>query len=480
MFLKKGQLNTLSSDEVYDIHVATLEVLERTGVVVHEKRALRLLDDAGAIVDLKRETAKIPDYLIQEAIAKTPKSFIWHARNPKNSIRIGGTPTKFGPGGTCKNIIDMETGECRSPTEEDAVKMVRLIDALENIHIVYPPTRSPHISASVPERRIFGIKRLAMTVKNSSKCLEGGGIEGLKIASALVGGEEELLKRPFMAGYVDPVSPLTHGKEMVDVILTSAKFGQPIFMTVMAIAGATAPATLAGTLVQQNAEILSGLLIAHLVNPHAPVIYGSVSCIMDMRTTIASVGCPEQGLISAAAAQIARYYGIPCSVGAESDSKVPDAQASYEKAMSLMMGVMAGADLMDLFMGSTETYNTTSFEQMIIDDEMAGMALRSVKGIEVTDETLATEVIDRVGPGGNYLADKHTLHWFKKKRYNPKLSSRETRNTWEKMGSKDIREKAKEKAIKILAEHEPEPVDKTVWQKIETIVKNIEKKNRSH
>lgn len=480
MFLKKGQLNTLSSDEVYDIHVATLEVLERTGVVVHEKRALRLLDDAGAIVDLKRETAKIPDYLIQEAITKTPKSFIWHARNPKNSIRIGGTPTKFGPGGTCKNIIDMETGECRSPTEEDAVKMVRLIDALENIHIVYPPTRSPHISASVPERRIFGIKRLAMTVKNSSKCLEGGGIEGLKIASALVGGEEELLKRPFMAGYVDPVSPLTHGKEMVDVILTSAKFGQPIFMTVMAIAGATAPATLAGTLVQQNAEILSGLLIAHLVNPHAPVIYGSVSCIMDMRTTIASVGCPEQGLISAAAAQIARYYGIPCSVGAESDSKVPDAQASYEKALSLTMGVMAGADLMDLFMGSTETYNTTSFEQMIIDDEMAGMALRSVKGIEVTDETLATEVIERVGPGGNYLADKHTLHWFKKKRYNPKLSSRETRNTWEKMGSKDIREKAKEKAIKILAEHEPEPVDKTAWEKIETIVKNIEKKNRSH
>ncbi|UCH71056.1 MAG: trimethylamine methyltransferase family protein, partial [Candidatus Bathyarchaeota archaeon] len=187
MFPRKGQLNILSSDEVYDIHVATLEVLERTGVVVHEKRALKLLDDAGAIIDLKRETTKIPDYLIQEAIAKTPKSFIWHARNPRNSIRIGGTPTKFGPGGTCKNIIDMETRECRSPTEEDAVKLVRLIDALENIHIVYPPTRSPHISTSVPERRIHGIKRLAMTVKNSSKCLEGGEIEGLKIASALVG-----------------------------------------------------------------------------------------------------------------------------------------------------------------------------------------------------------------------------------------------------------------------------------------------------
>jgi len=228
--------------------------------------------------------------------------------------------------------------------------------------------------------------------------------------------------------------------------------------------------------VQQNAEILSGLLIAHLVNPRAPVIYGSMSCIMDMRTTIASVGCPEQGLISAAAAQIARYYGIPCSVGAESDSKVPDAQASYEKAMSLMMAVMAGADLMDLFMGSTETYNTTSFEQMIIDNEMAGMSLRSAKGIEVNDETLATEVIDRIGPGGNYLADKHTVQWFKKERYNPKLSSRETRNVWERLGSKDIREKATKQARKILAEHEPEPIDKTVWKKIETIIKGVEKR----
>jgi len=474
--LKKGYINILSSDEVYDIHIATLEVLERTGVVVQDKRALKLLDNAGAIIDFKRETAKIPSYLIQEAVAKTPKSFVWHARNPKNNIRIGGAPTKFGPGGTCKNIIDMETGECRPPTEEDAVKLVRLIDALKNIHIVYPPTRSSHISVSVPERRIRGIKRLAMTIKNSSKCLEGGGIEGLKIASALVGGEEELLKKPFMAGYVDPVSPLTHGKEMADVILTSAKFGQPIFMVVMAMAGATAPATLAGTLVQQNAEILSGLLIAHLVNPRAPVIYGSMSCIMDMRTTIASVGCPEQGLISAAAAQIARYYGIPCSVGAESDSKVPDAQASYEKAMSLMMAVMAGADLMDLFMGSTETYNTTSFEQMIIDNEMAGMSLRSAKGIEVNDETLATEVIDRIGPGGNYLADKHTVQWFKKERYNPKLSSRETRNVWERLGSKDIREKATKQARKILAEHEPEPIDKTVWKKIETIIKGVEKR----
>ena len=464
-------MSILSSDEVYDIHVATLEVLERTGVVFHERRALELLDNSGADVDFKRKTAKIPGYLIQEAVAKTPKSFIWYARNPKNNIRIGGSPTKFGPGGTCKNIIDLETGECRTPTTEDAEKLVRLIDALQNIHIAYPPTGLPDVPLKIRD-----VHTLAITIKNSSKCLEGGGIDEIRIAAALVGGKEELLKKPFIAGYVDPISPLTHGKEMIETIFNYARYGQPIFITAMALAGATAPATLAGVLVQQNAEILSGLLIAHLVNPRAPVIYGSVSCIMDMRTTIASVGCPEQGLISAAAAQIARYYRIPCSVGAESDSKVPDGQASYEKAMSLMMAVMAGADLMDLFMGSTEAYNTTSFEQLVIDNEMAGMALRCAKGIEVDDETLATEVINRVGPGGNYLTDRHTLTWFRKEYYNPKLSNRETRNVWEKSGIKDIREKAREQARKILAEHEPEPVDKTVWEKINTIIKEVEKR----
>jgi trimethylamine--corrinoid protein Co-methyltransferase len=265
---------------------------------------------------------------------------------------------------------------------------------------------------------------------------------------------------------------------MIQVIFNCAEFGQPIFMTAMALAGATAPATLAGLLVQQNAEILSGLLMANLINPRTPVIYGSMSCIIDMKTTIASVGSPEQGLISVAAAQMAHFYGIPCSVGAESDSKIPDAQASYEKAMSLTMAVMAGTDLMDLSMGSIEAYNTTSFEQMVIDNEIAGMALRSAEGIEVNDETLAINVINRVGPGGNYLVDKHTLNWFKKEYYKPTLSNRETRSVWEKSGSKDIRQEARKQAKKILAEHEPEPIDKTCWKEITEIIKEVEKRER--
>jgi len=475
-FLKRNYLNILSSDEVYNIHITTLEVLERTGVSIREERALKLLDKAGATVDYKKNLVKIPAYLIEEAVAKTPKSFIWHARNPKRSIRIGGGPTKFGPGSECVNIIDLETGECRIPTKQDAEQLVRFLDALENVHINYPPASL----SDVPEK-VSDIYSFAITIKNTSKCTLGGAYgsnarDYIRLAAALVGGEEELRKKPTIAGYIDPVSPLIHDKEMIRGLMEYASYGQPVFITVMALAGATGPATLAGILVQQNAEILSGLLVAHLVNPHAPVIYGTVSCPMDMRTGVSSTGSPEVGLLGAASAQIARYYGIPCDVGAQSNAKIPDAQASYEKTMSLIMAVMAGADLIDLFAGSMESYRTTSYEQMVIDNELAGMALRCAEGIKVNAETIAKDVIDRVGPGGHYLADKHTLKWFKKEHYLPKLSDRKTRADWKKSGSKDIREEARNRAKEILASHEPEPVDPTVWREIEKIIKEIEKR----
>jgi trimethylamine--corrinoid protein Co-methyltransferase len=212
------------------------------------------------------------------------------------------------------------------------------------------------------------------------------------------------------------------------------------------------------------------------VNPHAPVIYGTASCPMDMRTGVSSTGAPEVGLLGVASTQLARYYGIPSDVAAQSNAKVPDAQASYEKTMSLIMAVMAGADLIDLFAGSLESYRTTSYEQMVIDNELAGMALRCARGIEVNSETMAKEVIDRVGPGGNYLADKHTLTWFRKEHYYPKLSDRRTRSDWEKSGCKDIRQEARHRAKEILERHEPEPVDPTILREIEIIIQDVEKR----
>jgi trimethylamine--corrinoid protein Co-methyltransferase len=474
-FPKRNRLNILSDDEVYNIHTATLEVLERTGVIIREQNALELLEQAGAVVDRKKCLVKIPGYLVEEAVAKTPKSFTWNARNPKNNIKIGGEPTKFGPASGGVNIIDLETGECRIPTEEDTERQIRLIDALENISINYPPASIGDVSTEVSD-----VYCVALAAKNTSKCILGETYgkkiahDSIRIAAALAGGEEELKKKPTIAGYIDPICPLVFDKGMTEALIEYASYGQVIFMTVMALAGATGPATLAGLLVQQNAEVLSGLLIAHLVNPHAPVIYGNVSCPMDMRTGDSSTGSPEVGLLGAGFVQLAKYYGMPCSVGAQCNARVPDAQASYEKMTSLMMGVMAGADLVDLFAGTIESFRTASYEQLVIDNELAGMALRCAEGIEVNAETMARDVIDRVGPGGNFLADKHTSKWFRKEHYQSTLGDRRTRAAWEKSGSKDIREQARDRAREILASHEPEPIDPTIWKEIELIIEEVE------
>jgi trimethylamine--corrinoid protein Co-methyltransferase len=476
-FPKKNPLKILSNEEVHNIHTATLEVLERTGVIIREEKALELLAQAGAAVDYKKSLVRIPGHLVEEAVSKTPKSFIWHARNPKNNIRVGGEPTKFGPVSGGVNIIDLETGECRIPTKRDTEQQVRLIDALENISINYPPASFTDVSTEISD-----IHCVAVTVKNTSKCIIGESYgksiahDSIRVAAALAGGEDELRKKPTIAAYIDPISPLAYDKGMTGALMEYASYGQLIFMTVMALAGGTAPATLAGLLVQQNAEVLSGLLIAHLVNPHAPVVYGNVSCPMDMRTGDSSTGSPEVGLLGAAFVQLAKHYGMPCSVAAQTSAKVPDAQASYEKMTSLMMEVMAGADFVDLVAGTIESFRTASYEQLVIDNELAGMALRCAEGIEVSAETMAREVIDRVGPGGNYLADKHTSKWFRKEHYRSKLSDRRARVDWENAGSKDIREQARDRAREILASHEPDPIDPAIWREIERIVEDIDER----
>jgi trimethylamine--corrinoid protein Co-methyltransferase len=474
-FERRNRLNILSDAEVSNIHTATLEVLERTGIVIREENALQLLENAGAVVDYEKQIVRIPGSLIERAVSKTPKSFTWHARNPKHSIRIGGEPTKFGPASGGVNIIDLETGECRSPTVEDTERQVRLMDALENFSISFPPASISDVSTEVSD-----VYCVALAAKNTSKCILGETFDkriahdSIRIAAALVGGEEELRKKPTIAGYVDPISPLVYEKGMIEALVEYASYGQIIFMTVMAMAGGTGPATLAGLLVQQNAEILAGVLIAHLVNPHAPVVYGNVSCPMDMRTGDSSTGSPEVGLLGAAFVQLAKYYGMPWSAGAQCNAKVPDAQASYEKMMSLMMGVMAGADFVDLFAGTIESFLTASYEQLVIDNEMAGMALRCAEGIEVDAETMARDVIDRVGPGGTFLADKHTTKWFRREHYQSKLGDRSARVSWERSGSKDIREQARDRAREILASHEPDPIDPKIWKEIELIVEDIE------
>ncbi|MDH5437997.1 MAG: trimethylamine methyltransferase family protein [Candidatus Bathyarchaeota archaeon] len=479
MGIRGGQLRILTSDELCEIHLATLEILERVGVKVSEQKALRMLGEAGAHIDVKEKIARIPEYLVEDAIKKAPSGFTLFGRDSKYKLRLQDRRVYFSMGGQSVNVLDLETGKRRASTLKDCEDFCRLADALENIH---------HASSSVVRPRdvpdsVAHVYELLAGFRNTTKTVDGEiygqdvAMDSIRMASVVAGGEEELKKRPLLLGFHNPVSPLQLSEKLMEGLMVYAKYKQPILIAPEAQAGATAPVTLAGLLAQQNAEVLSGIVVAELVNPGAPVLYGTVSTIMDMKTGNLAYGAIEAGLINVVTGQLAHYYGLPSrGTGGGTESKIPDIQAGFEKAMTLMMAALAGINFIYNAAGTLESTLTASYEQAVIDNEICGMVSRALRGVEISDETLAIDVIEDVGPGGQYLDQRHTLEYLKREHYLPKIINRERMERWERAGSKDLREVAREEAKRILKEHRPEPLDRGVEEDLKKIVKEVEKR----
>ena len=479
----RAELRVLAKDEVEAIDAATVQLLERVGVSVREPRAMHLLEDAGAVRDGGTDRVRIPEALLREAVRGTPKEWMWHAREAAKSFKVGGAKrTRLGPGSACTKILDFASGLPRAPTQQDGDALVRLLDALEFADIDYTPVSYGAADGNPRHREAATLVR---DLQNTSKVLVGPTYDGamardsLEIARLLAGGEDELRKRPMVAGYCDPISPLTHDRMMTEALIEYATMGQPVFVMCLALAGASAPASLAGVLVQQNAEILSGVLIAFLVNRRAPVVYGCVSGTMDMKAGNAAVGGPEFGLLSAAAVQVAHSYGLACSTGGQSDAKAHDAQASFEKGSSLLASMLAGADFVDLFFGSFEGFNVTSPEQVMIDHEIAGFAHRYARGIEVDPAHLSLGLIEAVGPGGSFLkhpsALRDTMSQMKAEWYLPGLFDRESGDGKGTAPPVRLLDRAHEASIRILNVHEPTPLDGGVLKEMMAVLDRIRK-----
>ncbi|MGC8816848.1 MAG: trimethylamine methyltransferase family protein [Candidatus Hadarchaeum sp.] len=471
-------MQLLSGDELYEIHMATTEILEQVGVKFLSEKALKILEDAGAFVDFKRGIARIPEHLVTEAVKGAPSCCTVYGRNFDRKMRLGGNRIYFSMGGWFPYVLDIDSGKRREGTLADVELFFRLGDSLENIHLldwaVWPK--------DIPEPLVH-VYGLLAGFRNTTKPLDGyiyGEIpseDNLRMASIVAGGVEELKKRPLLLSIENPTSPLQHSKEMVEGLMVYAKYRQPLVIAPEAQSGATAPATLAGLLVQQNAEILSGIVLAELVSPGTPVLYGTVSTIADMKSGNIALGAVEAGLINAATAQLAQYYGLPSrGTGGTTDAKIPDIQAGLEKSVTLLMGALAGVNLVYSFAGTLESTLTMSYEQLVIDDELAGMVSRALSGIKVDEETLAVEVIKKVGPEGHYFTQKHTIQNFMKEHYLPKIFSREKRETWEKAGSRDLRETARVEVKKILEKHRPGPLDRDIEKELEDFVREVEKR----
>jgi len=467
------RLEILSRDEIYDIHSATLQVLERTGVRVCDPKALEMLRGAGATVDSKTSIAKIPEHLLKDQMRKAPNHFSLFGRDTSYKLEFQRGKTYFSSQGTSVFLIDSGTGERRKATLRDVRSFYILSDALENIHhaslAVWPSDVSENVAHAYT---------MLEGLRNTRKTLDGYNIgermsmDNIDMASIVAGGKEELRKNPRLLGFVNPISPLEHSKEMTEGLRIFAEYRQPTLFAPEAQAGSTAPASLAGLVVQQNAEVLSGILISQLVEPGTPVLYGTASCSTDMRTGNIALGATETGLINIATAQIAEYYSLPSrGTGGVTNAKRCDIQAGFEKSLTLSMATLAGINFIYDAAGSLEATRTASLEQMIIDNDLCGMVLRALRGIEVNEKTMATEVIGKVGPGGHYLSQKHTLDFFERDHYMPAILDRETWETWEKTGSREVESKAHERAKKIMDEHVVEPLDKGVEAELEGYIK---------
>jgi len=478
--LALSKLEVLSRDELYDIHIATMEILENVGVKILEQNALKMLKNAGAIVNEKEMKAQIPEYLVREALKKAPSRVSLYGRGKKYKLDLGGNKVYFSMEGTSVFVLDLETGERRRSTYMDLENFFRLADALENIHHASITV----VPQDIPES-IVHIYEIYAGFKNTVKSIDGYNygykisMDTIKMASIVAGGEEELIKKPILLGFHNPVSPLQHSKELTEGLMVYAKYKQPVIIAPEAQAGATAPVTLAGLLVQQNAEVLSGIVIAELTSPGAPVLYGTVSTIMDMKTGNIVYGAIEAALINIATAQLARFYNLPSrGTGGGTESKIPDIQAGIEKAVTLMMAAMAGINFIYVAAGALESTLTASYEQAVIDDELCGMILRALRGIEVNYETLAVDIIREVGPGGHFLAKKHTLKYLRKELYIPKILNRQKREIWEKHGSKDLRQIAREKAREIIMKHQPEPLEPEIEKELRAFIREVEKREK--
>jgi len=471
-----GQVTFFTKDQINSIHVVSLNVLEKIGVLMDDENVLNLMDKAGADVDYKTKIVKIPQHLVSESLQKTPKSVKLYGRN-SNEIVLSKNNVYNGSGNNAVAILDFD-GNKRPATFKDLEDFTRLQDALDNVHIMSTPITK---FADFPLRGIYK-KSYEGVVKNTEKHVinQADGkkevFDEVRMAATIMDIDlGDVGKKPIFSMIADMASPLKYPKRVLEVIIESAKFKIPILMESDPHAGGTAPITASGLLVQQNAEILAGITLVQLINPGTPVIYTNAPTVLDMRTGLASLGAPERGIYVTASAQLANYYNIPfCTVMGTTDSKIVDVQAGYEKAISFLIAALAGSNIITAHTGMLENCLTISYEQSVIDNEIYGMVFRLLQSSEISEKTLleAFEVIKNVGPlGSNYLGQKHTREYFNTEIWLPAISERNKWETWIKKGRKSALELAREEAKRILREHHPEPLPRETLEEISEIVK---------
>ena len=464
-----------SKDDMDSIHATSLKVLKEIGLKVTNEQAFTIFADAGAEVDGATKIVKFSKSLVEEALTATPSGFIWQARDPNKNLVMRDTLVHFSPAACPPFVRDLETGEQRPTTYQDCCNMVKINDALERISDCFCPV----FPTDVPKGSEHFYMMRAMA-ENSDKCIRGRvtgtqvALDSIRIAKKITEASGVEPEGPNMIALTDTISPLRTDDEIVDGLIEFVKNGFPVILSAEMMAGGTGPATLAGTLALQNAEILSHVVLCQKINPGIPLIYGTTSSVMDMKTSMLRYGAAEMALINAATAQLARYYGMPSRGAAGcTDAKELDMQAGYEVAINVLLSALAGINYMTQSIGGMDVGLSVSYRKIMIDHEMLGSIIRCLQGIKVDEEALAYEVIKSVGPGGTFLTQMHTLNSFRREHFLTELADTASYNIWNEKGRTSLEHKAEEEVKDILENHKPVPLPESVVEELNTIEQEV-------
>lgn len=464
----RPQFRILLDKQIEDLHSAALRILERTGVAFESQEALDLLTEAGADVS-NPDRVKIPSHLVEQALRTAPKTITIYTRDGELAMVLNGrTGSHFGAHISLDYLLDPYTKKRREFYVEDIADMARLYDALPNIEWSWTSLGSTILPAIISGKiavlqSIFNCSKPIMSANYDVSDLR----EKIDLCSIVAGGKERLREKPFFISTSEPTSPLMQGRDAVDKSLLCAEEGIPNAVYGMPMAGATVPATFAACLAIASAEILSQLVVIQLKNPGAPVILGAIPSIMDMKTAIFPYGAPEMSLMAGALTELCHYYNLPMlgSAGA-TDAGVIGIQAAEEVTYQVLVSSLTGADLVH-DVGLTYHCTILSPELVVLVNETIDMVKVLLRGIQINEETLCLDLIERLGPKSNYLAESHTLKHFRKF-WMPKIFDR---SNVKKEGVKDCEDLLNEKTIELLETHKPKPLAEDLYKELKKVEK---------
>ncbi len=469
-FQIRPKMTMLTREDSLRLHQASLQILRQTGVQVFSDAALELLRQAGAVVD--GTMVKISSSLVEWALASAPSAFNLYKRGSDEvAITLDGDSVYFGPGSDTLNYLDPRTGERRDYKLADIADCARMCDGLPQIDFMMSVGIPRDVPGNVHYRHQFAAMIRNTTMPIVVVCDGREDMEAIgAMAGAVAGGMDKLAKYPTLLLYSEPSTPLQHSHEATEKLLYCAEYSIPVTHSPAPMMGGTAPITVAGAVALGNAEVLSSLVIHQLRNPGAPFLYGHGVHHLDMKDMVSVYGAaPEFQLARVMAAEMGRFYSLPVwGYAGHSDSKLPDGQAAADAQGTVLVALLAKTNL-NHDVGYLESGLTGSPEMIVLTDEIISMTRHFVDGIRIDDETLALDVIDQVGPGGDFLSTDHTLeNW--QSLWVPHMFNRQRLDAWEDAGAQPINARLRTRAIALMDNHQVDPLPAAVEAEIEAIL----------